>query len=121
MVSRQPSANRLTFGGATISSSQKSSHDQSESVINSIADEVLKYKQKLEENLRSKDAISIEELQECDNLNPYRDWFVSVLADMNALQSSIGTEFINEIETMNMAGERLHDMLNQNQELELQN
>ena len=40
---------------------------------------------------------------------------------MNALQGSIGTDFINEIETMTMAQERLHDMLNHNQELEIQN
>ena len=50
--------------------------------------------------MQSRDAISIEELQECDNLNPYKDWFMSILSDANTLIGVIDSEFIEEIEAL---------------------
>ena len=44
--------------------------------------------------MQGRDAISIEELQDCDNLNPYKDWFMSILCDANSLIGVIDNEFI---------------------------
>ena len=63
--------------------SSPSSNNQSDT--GGVADELLKCKQRLHQNLCSGDAITVEELQDCGNLNPYRDWFVSILNDANAL------------------------------------
>ena len=50
-----------------------------------MADDLLKYKKQLQQNLNSRDAITVEELHICANLNPYKDWFVSLLGDAHAL------------------------------------
>ena len=81
-------------------------------MLNGFADEILKYKQKLQETLHSKDSISIDELKDCDNINPYKDWFMNILTESKALQSSINTEFMNEIDNLSTAQYKLHDMLN---------
>ena len=116
MFTRHNSNHRLTFGQAHSSSTP--SFDPSDT-LGGVADEVLKNKMKVQETLQNKDAITIDELRQCDNLNPYKDWFVQVLEDMHALQGSIGIDFMTEIEQLAMNKERLADMLNQNQELEL--
>ena len=117
MFTRHNSNHRLTFGAAHSSSTP--SFDPADT-LGGVADEVIKNKMKVQATLQSQDAISIDELRQCDNLNPYKDWFVQVLEDMQALQSSIGVDFMDEIEQLAMNKERIADMLNQNQELELQ-
>ena len=116
MFTRRNSNHRLTFGAAHSSSTP--SFDPSDT-LGGVADEVIKNKMKVQTTLQSQDAISIDELRQCDNLNPYKDWFVQVLEDTQALQSSIGVDFMDEIEQLAMNKERIADMLNQNQELEL--
>ena len=68
-----------------------------------MADDLLKYKKQFQQNLNSRDAITVEELQICANLNPYRDWFVSILNDANALQDAVDEEFMHELEMLQMA------------------
>ena len=54
-----------------------------------VADEILRNLKKLEDNLQSKDSITVEEIKICANLNPYKDWIASVIGDVNALKEVI--------------------------------
>ena len=54
-----------------------------------VADEILRNVKKLEDNLQSKDSITVEEIKICANLNPYKDWIASVIGDVNALKEVI--------------------------------
>ena len=87
----------------------------------SAADDLIRLKNKLSENLNSRDAITVQELKECQNLNPYKEWLINLLVDANALTSSIDDDFVHEIGVLEMAQDRLHNMLDLNQELERKN
>ena len=53
------------------------------------SDEILRHLKKLEDNLQSEDAITVEEIKICANMNPYKDWIASVISDVNTLKEVI--------------------------------
>ena len=42
--------------------------------------------------------MSLEELDQCANLNPFKDWLVSILTDASSLVEVIDADIINAIE-----------------------
>lgn len=44
-----------------------------------IANDVIKYREKVARVLESDDGVSVKELRKVDDLNPYRDWFIKLV------------------------------------------
>ena len=61
------------------------------------------------------------ELKQCDDLNPYRDWFLRVLKYANKLQETVDSDFIQEFGQLQSAQSQLIDAMQRNEELERQN
>ena len=45
-------------------------------------------------------SMTLEELETCENLNPFRDWFVKIITQANELKRSVSDQFLHEIEEM---------------------
>ena len=56
-----------------------------------LAEDLIKYKKKLSDTLQNKDSITIDELRDCENLNPYKDWFIKVVKRANKMQGAVDT------------------------------
>ena len=56
-----------------------------------LAEDLIKYKKKLSDTLQNKDSITIDELKDCENLNPYKDWFIKVVKRANKMQGAVDT------------------------------
>ena len=56
-----------------------------------LAEDLIRYKKKLSETLQNKDSITIDELKICDNLNPYKHWFIKVVKKANKMQNAVDT------------------------------
>ena len=65
-----------------------------ESVIQGLADELQKCRRDFEMNLFSEEGISLDELGQCENLNPYRDWFKKMLNEANQLTNCIDENLV---------------------------
>ena len=50
-----------------------------------VADLVIKYKDKVADVLNNSDGITAKELKKCQDLSPYRDWFIKLLKYTNKL------------------------------------
>ena len=85
-------------GRSAIIGALETENSGNESVINGLADELLKYKRDFEMKLYSEEGISLDELSQCQNLNPYRDWFISMLEEANQLSNSIDDHLVSQIE-----------------------
>ena len=55
----------------------------------SLAEDLIRYKKKLHDTLQNEDSLTIDELQDCENLNPYKDWFIKVVKRANKMQESV--------------------------------
>ena len=45
----------------------------------SLAEDLIKYKTLLGNTLENDESMTLEELETCENLNPFRDWFVKII------------------------------------------
>ena len=90
----------------------------SDTLGKNICDELLRQKKQFQAKLYSEDAIDLDELSQCDNLNPFKEWLVSILTDACSLVEEIDGEIINVIEEKE---KKLQQMIVYNQDLEGQN
>lgn len=65
--------------------------------------------------------MTLEELETCENLNPFRDWFVKIITQANELKRSVSDQFLHEIEEMTKAQVKLAEVMQKNDELEQKN
>ena len=56
-----------------------------------LAEDLIRYKKSLADTLQNKDSVTIDELIFCDNLNPYKDWFIKVVKKANKMQNAVDT------------------------------
>ena len=97
---------------------QLSDEETKENPNLSLAEDLIKYKNLLGELLVNDESISLEELEDCENLNPFRDWFIQVIQHANCLKQSVSDDFLNEIEKMTKDQVKLVDVMQKNEELE---
>ena len=64
----------------------------------SLAEDLIKYKKLLGETLENDESITLEELEDCENLNPFKDWFIKIIKQSNSLKRAVSDEFLHEIE-----------------------
>ena len=53
---------------------------------NRIADEIIKYRNKVAGILESGDGVTVHDLKQAEDLSPYRDWFIKLIKQTNKLQ-----------------------------------
>ena len=64
-------------------------------------------------------AISAQEIKTCDDLSPFREWFIMLLKNSSKLMSTVNSDFINEINNLEAAKSQLHLVMIKNEELEM--
>ena len=87
----------------------------------SLAQDLIKYKTLLGNTLENDESMTLEELETCENLNPFRDWFVKIITQANELKRSVSDQFLHEIEEMTKAQVKLAEVMQKNDELEQKN
>ena len=90
----------------------------SDTLGKNIVEELMKQKDAFQAQLYSEDAMNLEELGQCDNLNPFKDWLVSILTDACSLVETIDGDIVEAFEEKE---NKLKQMLSYNQDLESQN
>ena len=73
---------------------------QSDSVTASIVDELSKLKARVSQSLKNEHSISVEKLKTCDDVNPYKQWFMTIIQDADNLQLAMDDEFFRDIESL---------------------
>ena len=81
-------------GRSAVVGALETENSANESVIHGLADELLKYRRDFEIKLYSEEGISLDELAQCENLNPYRDWFVCMLNEATQLINTIDDHLV---------------------------
>ena len=59
-----------------------------------LADEVIKYQSKVADILNSPEALSVREIKTCEDMGPYKDWFIQLVKYTNKLQETVSSDFI---------------------------
>ena len=59
-----------------------------------LAEEVRKYRQKLAQCLVDKQAISIDELDWCEDLSQYKEWLLKIIKYSQKLKDSVNEDFL---------------------------
>ena len=72
-------------GGFNNDLSNTSFDEQSAVQVSQLCDEVIKYRQKVHDTLMHADSIDAKELKTCDDLTPYRAWFIKLIKQSNKL------------------------------------
>ena len=73
---------------------------QSDSATASIVDELSKLKARVSQSLKNEHSISVEKLKICDDINPYKQWFMTIIQDADNLQLAMDDEFFRDIESL---------------------
>ena len=65
--------------------------------------------------------MTLDELKDCENLNPFRDWFIKVIEQANELRASVSDSFLHQIEQLTKDQVKLADVMQKNNDLEQKN
>ena len=68
-----------------------------------MADEIVKYKNKVSGLLGHADSITAKELKTCPDLNVYKDWFTKLIKATNKLQETVDSDFVQQFNQMSNA------------------
>ena len=107
------------FGGNLADTSfDESNAAQPKKFDTSIADEVIKYRQKVVNVLESPEAITVRELKTLDDLTPYREWIIKLVKQTDKLQQTVDSDFVQQFAALSESQNELHEVLMRNEELE---
>jgi hypothetical protein len=76
---------------------------------------------KLVDLLNNDESLSLQEIKECENLNPYKDWLVQILKQAAELEEAYNAEVIEEVNNLRMQADTINELAIKNDELEEQN
>ena len=83
-----------------------------------VADQIRRYKDKVADVLNNSDGITAKELKKCQDLSPYRDWFIQLLKYTNKLHQEIDSGLIDQLNQVQHSQARLQEAMMKNEELE---
>ena len=87
----------------------------------SLAEDLIKYKDILGDTLVNHESMTLAELKDCENLNPFKNWFIKVIEQANELRASVSDSFLHEIEQLTKDQVRLAEVMQKNNDLEQKN
>ena len=73
---------------------------QNDSVTASMVDELSKLKSRVSQSLKSEQSVSVDKLKTCSDINPYKQWFMTIIQDADNLQLAMDDEFFRDIESL---------------------